>query len=210
MQNPFTKSTFLTALGIVCISISSYLPLQLPLIPTDIPGTWQTFAVLVFSYFCSRWVAIAASSGYILIGILGAPVFADGSSGIDVLIGRTGGYLYGFIIAAWLSAYFAKCEAVFFTKENVKGQTISRRTFNHWAKYFAYCLLAMFAGTCVILACGITHLSQSIGLANALQYGLYPFLLGAMIKIVAGAFIVTLLKYIGAQRTIYSVTTKST
>jgi len=93
---------------------------------------------------------------------LGAPVFADGSSGIDVLIGRTGGYLYGFIIAAWLSA------------------------------------------------CGITHLSQSIGLANALQYGLYPFLLGAMIKIVAGAFIVTLLKYIGAQRTIYSVTTKST
>ncbi|WP_371195318.1 biotin transporter BioY [Glaciecola sp. SC05] len=161
-----SSSSLLITAGAAVIALSAQLPLQVPLLDTDIPGTWQTFAVLVFAYANRPVVAILAVVLYLLLGILGLPVFAEGSSGFSVLIGNTGGYLYGFVIGAGLISYIGR-------------QYPQRGIFN--------AIIAMTVGTITILLFGVVHLSVSIGINQALTYGLYPFVLGALIKIVLGA-----------------------
>lgn len=175
------KAALLALFGALLISLSAHIPLQLPLIDTPIPGTWQTFAVLVFAYVTSIFIAIGAVTLYLVGGILGLPIFADGASGISVLMGNTGGYLYGFIVGASAASLFGKlyCERRF-----IQG------------------LIAMTAGTSLILLCGVVHLAFSIGLTNALNYGLYPFVYGALIKIVLGAAVFPLYRVVkqGAKK----------
>ena len=170
MKDYFTiKNGLLALFGTFLIAISAQLPLQLPLINTDIPGTWQTFAVLVFAFVTNRWVAITSVLLYLLAGVIGMPVFADGSSGLSVLLGKTGGYLYGFAFGAGLVSWL--------------GERYGRANFIKG-------LIAMTLGTATILVFGVSHLGASIGFENALKYGLYPFLLGAAIKIIFGAAVV--------------------
>lgn len=170
MKEHFTiKNGLLVLLGAFLISVSAQLPLQLPLISTDIPGTWQTFAVLVFAFSTSRLIGTLAVLIYLVAGALGLPVFAENSSGVDVLLGNTGGYLYGFLVGAGFVGWF--------------GERYSR---THFMKN----LLAMTIGTLIILIIGVSHLGVRIGFENALKYGFYPFLLGAGIKIVLGAAVV--------------------
>jgi biotin transport system substrate-specific component len=178
-ENSIIKNTLFILLGAFLMSISGQLPLQLPLISTDIPGTWQTFVVLVFAFSTSQLVGTLAVFVYLVAGALGLPVFADSSSGVDVILGNTGGYLYGFLVGAGFVGWF--------------GERYSR---NHFMKN----LLAMTIGTLIILVIGVSHLGLQIGFENALKYGFYSFLLGAGIKIILGAAVLPLYFFIKNTR----------
>lgn len=166
-QTNIIKSILIILLGTILISASANIPLNVPLFNTDIPGTWQTFMVLVFAYATNRWIGFLSVLFYLIIGGLGLPVFADGSSGWDVLIGNTGGYLFGFSIGAFVVGWLGEEE--------------------NWKISFRKGLIAMTIGTAIILVMGTTYLGVKIGFADALKYGFYPFLLGATIKIILGA-----------------------
>ena len=161
------KNILLVLLGTALISISAQLPLQLPLIATDIPGTWQTFAVLIFAACTNRWIGSLAVILYLVIGGLGLPVFADGNSGWEILAGNSGGYLYGFVIGAFVVGWLQEL---------------------NWHSFLRKSLLSMLIGTAIILSVGTLHLASLIGFEKAWLYGVYPFLLGALIKIILGAF----------------------
>lgn len=66
-------------------------------IPSSVPFTMQTFAILLTILLLGGKRATFAVIVYLLLGAVGAPVFAGFSSGIGVLLGSTGGYLIGFL-----------------------------------------------------------------------------------------------------------------
>ncbi len=87
-------------LGALVVALAAQVSVPVPLSP--VPMTLQPLAVLVVGGLLGAGGGLAALVSYLVLGILGLPVFAGGSSGIVHLIGPTGGYLLAFPLAAGL------------------------------------------------------------------------------------------------------------
>jgi biotin transport system substrate-specific component len=72
----------------------------IPTPPYGIPVTLQTLAIILAAMGLGRACGTIAVASYVLLGALGAPMFAEGASGFHVILGNTGGYLLGMILAA--------------------------------------------------------------------------------------------------------------
>jgi len=156
-------------LSILLIAVFAQISIDLPIGQTSIPITGQTFAVLLVGYYLgSIWGTLAVAL-YVLVGLIGLPVFADGKAGVAVLIGGSGGYLIGFIAGAFIVGWL-----------NQKVR----------APIFINALWLMAVGTAVILVFGVGRLIQLYGLEKGLAYGFYPFWKGATIKVILGAMLV--------------------
>ena len=133
---------------------------------TPVPITGQTFAVLLTGAALGWKLGAAGQMLYVAVGALGAPVFTDGSGGIEVLTGATGGYIIGFVFAAGLVGWMA---------EHRQDRT------------FATMFTAFILGSAVIYVFGVAGLmiTADMTLAGAIEVGVVPFLLGDLIK--AGA-----------------------
>lgn len=138
----------------------------------NIPITGQSFAVVLVGYLLGAHYGAITILLYLFLGGVGLPIFANGGSGFQSLLGNSGGYLYGFVPAAYLCGYL-----------HDKG-----------LQTFAQILCVMTLGTIVILTIGVSHLTYMIGIEKALQYGLYPFVPGAGLKIVLAAIVAFIVK----------------
>lgn len=159
-------------LSVLFVSLFAQLSINVPLGESNIPITGQTFAVLLSAYWLKQKNGTIAILIYVLLGALGLPIFADGQSGWTVLMSGSGGFLLGFIIAAYIVGYLGRQKS--------------------WTASFAKSLLAMTIGTAIILFFGIGRLTSLYGLEKGLAYGFYPFWKGAVVKIVLGAIILPL------------------
>ena len=139
--------------------------IRIPLPFTPVPITGQTFAVLLLPVMLGGWRGPAAVAVYLAQGALGLPFFAGGAAGLAALVGPTGGYLVGFLVAATVIAVLA---------ERSGGNR-------------ARVALAMLAGNFVIYLCGVPWLARFVdgGLLAAITLGATPFLLGDAIKLLA-------------------------
>ena len=156
-------------ISIAIIAVLAQVTLYLPGNKGQIPITGQTLAVLVVSFFLpARWATLCLVL-YVLLGAIGLPIFADGKSGWGVLSGGSGGFLTGFIIAAGVVGGL--------------GQ-------KQWGKSLLLALAGHAIGTVIILSAGVLWLTYLYGFDKALEYGLYPFWEGAIIKVIIGALIV--------------------
>lgn len=81
---------------------------SIPAIP--VPFTFQTLAVLVIGSTYGTARAAITMGAYALVGALGLPVFADASSGFNILFGYSGGFILGFIFAAALAGRLAELQ----------------------------------------------------------------------------------------------------
>lgn len=145
--------------------------ITVPLPWTPVPVTGQTFAVLL-SGAVLGWKAGAGSQVlYVALGAVGLPFYADGASGWQVVVGATGGYLVGFVIAAALIGYLAE-----------RGQD----------RNLATSIPAMLAGTAIIYLLGVTWLAAELGVSatKAMELGLVPFVIGDAIKLAAAGALV--------------------
>lgn len=144
----------------------SYLAINLPFSP--VPVTAQTFGVLLVAMALGRVHGAAVVAAYLAEGAAGLPVFAGGNAGAAALIGPTGGYLIGFLAAAYLTGWLAD-----------RG----------WDKGYLKSIAAMTLGTVIIFACGLTQLSLFVPTESVAAMGLYPFIPGALIKIAVASVI---------------------
>ena len=99
-----TTDFALVFLGITLTAVAAQL--QIPASP--VPFTFQTLTVLLIGATYGKARASITMLGYVLLGALGLPIFAGGAAGVEKLFGATGGFLVGFIIAAYLTGYLAE------------------------------------------------------------------------------------------------------
>lgn len=146
--------------------VSAYLSINLPFSPVPITG--QTLGVLLVVMALGRVRGTAVVLAYLLEGVAGLPVFAGGKCGMVALMGPTGGYLLGFLLAAHVVGYLSD-----------KG----------WYAGYIKAIAAMSLGTAIIFATGLAWLSAMVPAGSVLAMGLYPFVPGALIKIALAAVV---------------------
>lgn len=88
-----TKDLCLVAMMAALIAVCSWIS-----IPAPVPFTMQTFAVFSALALLGGARGTAAVGLYLLLGALGLPVFSGFAGGVGVLLGATGGYLFGFLL----------------------------------------------------------------------------------------------------------------
>lgn len=89
------KFLIFSSLFAILIAIGSYIYLPLPFTP--VPMTFQLFFVLLSGILLGPIYGVLSVLIYIILGVLGLPVFAGGGSGLGYLFGKTGGYILGFL-----------------------------------------------------------------------------------------------------------------
>jgi len=146
------------------VALMAQASVNLPFSPVPITG--QTFAVLLVGAALGSKRGAAAILTYLLEGAAGLPVFHGGTAGPAVLVGPTGGYLMGFVAAAWAVGLLAE-------------RGLDRKV--------PTALLIFLAGDALIFVCGLAVLAFFVGLPHVLVAGLWPFLPGDAIKIGLGA-----------------------
>jgi len=148
----------------VLTAVCSQLTLWIGLVPI----TGQTFAVLLSGAILGSRRGALAQLSYLTVGITGIPFwFATGGvPGIARLLGPTGGYLIGFIAAAFVVGWL--CE---------KG----------WDSKVWTAVIAMLCGNVCIYLFGVPWLSVFTGYESVLAAGFYPFIIGDIIKILLAA-----------------------
>ena len=135
---------------------------------TPVPITGQTFAVVLVGASFGALLGLASLGLYLFVGALGAPIYAEGQGGWEVLTGPTGGYIVGFCCAAALVGWMAQ---------------------QRWDRRFSSAVAAMLTGNVVIYLFGLPWLAREIGtgLEGTLEAGLYPFVVGDLLKLYLAA-----------------------
>jgi len=142
---------------------------------SPVPLTGQTFAVLLSAIMLGKWWGGISQSIYLGVGIAGVPWFAGMNGGFAYFAGPTGGYLIGFVLAAFFLGYFVD--------RYVKSR-----------KYWTMFALMLFANFGIVFGLGLVQLygwlsftGASIDVWNLLLMGLIPFIIGDTIKIAIAA-----------------------
>lgn len=159
--SPALKIAVPLLLGVALLAVSARV--QIPFWP--VPMTLQTLAVLVIGAACGARLGAATVLAYIAAGIAGLPVFAGGA-GPAYLFGPTGGYLAGFVAAAWIVGHFA---------DRGHGRSVME----------ALAVLAI--ADAAIFALGVGWLAAAIGFEAAVAAGLVPFIPAELLKIALAA-----------------------
>jgi biotin transport system substrate-specific component len=161
------------SLLVVSVSLLVALSAQwaIPLPFTPVPITAQTAIVLLGGMVLGRRLGALAMLLYLGEGALGWPVFAGGRGGFAHLAGPTGGYLLGFVLAAYVTGALAE-----------RG----------WDRRWMTAMGAMAIGQAMIYLAGLAGLLRFVPPERALALGVWPFLPGDLSKIFVAAGILPL------------------
>ena len=169
-RSPLRRMVYAALFGaLTAIGAFMIIPLQ------PVPITLQTLFTGLAGALLGGYAGALSQVVYVLLGLIGLPVFAGGRAGLGVLLGPTGGYLIGFIAGAY-----------------VIGKMVEARR----EAGLAWIALSLFAGDLVIYALGtlqlalVAHLSP----AKAILLGVAPFLIGEALKLAATALIAVKLR----------------
>lgn len=141
------------ALGVSLITVCAWI--SIPVL--SIPYTLQTLAVPLVGALLGWKRGLAAVASYILMGLIGIPVFSNFNAGAGALFGATGGYILGFIFAVLVSGLFklvpvknkwARC--AMFYGANILGMVICYAFGTAWFSYMYECTLVYALTMCVV------------------------------------------------------------
>ncbi|MCG8552825.1 MAG: biotin transporter BioY [Desulfobacterales bacterium] len=166
------KPIVYSALFIALISIGAMI--AIPVGP--VPIVLQNMFVLLSGLILPPAWAAGSEAVYLLMGFAGLPVFAGGTSGIGKVFGPTGGYLLSYLPAAFLTS------------------VISGRAPKSLVRDYA----AAVSGMAMIYLFGVPWLKWVLAVSwgKALAAGMYPFLIGAVLKIAAAVIIARKLRHL--------------
>ena len=158
----------LVVLGSLTMALLAQVSVPLPFTPVPVSG--QTLGVLVVGGALGSGLGAAAMALYLAEGAIGLPFFAEGRSGVELLgfSSATGGYLWGFVAA---------------------GYVVGRLTEKGWDRAIGSSLGAMLIGEVIIFTMGVAWLAQALDISAeaALEAGLYPFIVGDVLKLAIAA-----------------------
>ncbi len=166
--SPIVRHGGLVAAGIALLFLASRIAIPIP--GTPVPFVLTNFGVLVVGGSLGLRRGAFAALGYVLLGVIGLPVFAESHAGFAVLLGARGGYLVGFIAAAALVGRLAELG---------------------WDRRFGGAVGATLLGTTVIYLIGVPWLAVTTGMpfGDAIAKGLEPFVIADVVKLIAAAIL---------------------
>jgi biotin transport system substrate-specific component len=179
--SPLLRGALLAIAGSLFVALSAQV--SVPLWP--VPVTGQTFGALAVGLVCGWRIGGAALLLYLIEGAIGLPFFAGGTGGWSVVVGPSGGYIWGgFVLAAVLVGWLAE-----------RG----------WDRNVFLTAAAMFIGNVALYVPGLAWLAlfyagpgqeyiAATGAATAwgaaIAAGLAPFLLGDLLKLLLAAALI--------------------
>jgi biotin transport system substrate-specific component len=149
--------------GVISLSAQVFIPTQ------PVPFTGQTFGVLLTAGALGFRRGLLATLLYLALGAIGLPVFAQGKHGVEWVVGNTGGYLVGFVLASAIVGRLAELG---------------------WDRKIVGSVGAMVIGSLAIYAVGVPWLAYRAfdgDLAQAINAGMVPFLLWDALKLALAA-----------------------
>jgi biotin transport system substrate-specific component len=158
------RDSILIATGALFIYLTSLI-----VVPHDpVPWTGQTFGVLMVGGALGLRRGLLAVALYVLLGYVGLPFFAEGKSGASIILGPTGGYLIGFIVA---------------------GAVVGRLAELGWDRRFGGAIAMMLVGSAIIYAIGLPWLAvvKNLTPSQTIAAGLEPFVLWDAVKLTVAA-----------------------
>jgi len=167
LENPksfFWKDIATMLFASLLIALFTNCRIFLPFSP--VPIALQAHVILTLAVVLGSRKATLATLSWLGQGLMGLPVFSGGVFGLAALAGPTGGYLLGFVAAAFLTGWIMERSA---------------------QKTIKTAFLAMLAGNIVIYLFGMAHLSLLVGLKTSFLIGVLPFILGDFIKLSVAA-----------------------
>ena len=146
------------------LGLAALAQIAIPVPGSPVPVTGQTLGVLILGTAYGSTLGFTTFALYILAGIAGAPVFADGGQGLDRIVGATGGYLIGMLVATFVLGQFARFRL---------------------DQKFLTALPSMLIGTITTFSFGLIWLHQYTGQSWSWTFekGLTPFIVGEVLKI---------------------------
>jgi biotin transport system substrate-specific component len=158
------RAAVLVVAGTALLTLSAKANLPLPYVPM----TLQTLVVLMIGAAYGSRLGAATMIAYLAEGALGLPVFAGPIGGLAPLLGPTAGYLFGFVVAAYLTGWLSE-----------RG----------WDASVPRLFVAMGIGHLVILGLGWSWLAFGLhlGMDKAWLVGIAPFIAATLIKNALGA-----------------------
>lgn len=166
-SSSFLRQIILVIAGIAILAAAAKIKFPVP--PSPVPVSMGTFAVLVLGATYGPRLGLATILGYLLVGALGLEVFSGSSAGLTYLMGGTGGFLGGFVLATLILGMAA-----------TKG----------WDRSIWKMALALLAANVAIYVPGLLWLNQfADSWAQTFAWGITPFLIGDMMKLALAALL---------------------
>lgn len=167
----------LIALFTALTAVGAYI--AIPLSVTPVPITFQVLFVLLSAIVLGKYRAMISQVAYVLLGVIGIPVFAKGTGGIGHLFGPTGGYFWGFIAAAFVVGWLAELNK---------------------SKKFEWYMAACFIGVIIIYAFGVPQLMfvAKYNIVAGLVQGVGYFIVFDILKIIVACYMALALQRTGA------------
>jgi biotin transport system substrate-specific component len=174
LRSATARKAALVLAGVGILAASAWL--SVPFYP--VPLTMQTLAVLLIGGMLGPVLGVSAVAGYLALGAIGAPVFHNGLGGLAVLGGPTGGYLVGFLLAAFLMGWAARLAGP--ARPGHTGIRARARA----GRRLILLALGAIAASAAIYAVGLPWLAlvAHLGFQKTIDVGLVPFLLGDALK----------------------------
>ncbi len=179
VRSNLATDALLVLTGSLIVALLAQLSIKLPFTPVPITG--QTLGVLLVGTSLGALRGGAALLLYLVWGAIGLPFYAEGKSGVEFLgfAAATGGYLWGFVVAAAVVGWLAE-----------RG----------WDRETRSAISAMLIGEIIIFTIGVLWLAAAFDLPvnaagpenDALDLGLYPFVVGDLLKLLLAAGILPL------------------
>jgi len=146
------------------LGLAALAQIAMPVPGSPVPVTGQTLGVLILGTAYGSTLGVTTFAIYIVAGIAGAPVFASSGHGLDRIVGATGGYLIGMLVATFVLGQLAR----FRLDQN-----------------FLTALPSMLIGTITTFSFGLVWLHQYTGQSWdwTIKAGLTPFIVGEALKI---------------------------
>ena len=169
-KNMFIYDICVTALFTAVITVCAWITVNIPI--GVVPFTMQTFGVLCAAGILGAKRGTASVAVYILIGVVGLPVFSGFKGGIGSILGPTGGFILGFILTAALVGLMAE----------------------KFGRKLIILILTMIVGVLLCYVAGVVWFmfvyDSGKGLGGALMTCVVPFLVPDALKILAASIVV--------------------
>lgn len=179
-----TRSTVASQISLILtgtVFLAVMAQIAFPIPGSPVPFTGQTLGVLLLGTAYGAGLGASTVAFYLLMGMAGAPIFSSGTSGIERIVGPTGGYLVGMFISSL-----------------VLGALAGRK----WDQKIKTVIPTMIIGNLIIFAIGLLWLNQYTGQSWlwTFEKGFTPFIFGEIIKIaIASTALPAVWKYVAKR-----------